>query len=89
VLDAPLQQIRARLFTVGNTADTVVPSAGMAETFGPLDCLLCLGAHEYPFSLADVRQAGVTRSIVRSYNVHLSYEAGFRRFMQAIIDFLG
>lgn len=88
VLDAPLQQIRARLFTVGNTADTVVPPAGMAETFGPLDCLLSLGAHEYPFSLADVRQAGVTRSIVRSYNVHPSYEAGFRRFMQAVIDFL-
>jgi hypothetical protein len=89
VLDTPLQQIRVRLFTVGNTADTVVPPAGMAETFGPLDCLLSLGAHEYPFSLADVRQAGVTRSIVRSYNVHPSYEAGFRRFMQAIIDFLG
>jgi hypothetical protein len=50
---------------------------------------LSLGAHEYPFSLADVRHAGVTRSIVRSYNVHPSYEAGFRRFMQAIIDFLG
>jgi hypothetical protein len=89
VLDAPLQQIRVRLFTVGNTADTVVPPAGMAETFGPLDCLLSLGAHEYPFSLADVRHAGVTRSIVRSYNVHPSYEAGFRRFIQAIIDFLG
>ena len=57
----------------------------MAETFGPLDCLLSLGAHEYPFSLADVRQAGVTRSIVRSYNVHPSYEVGFRRFMQAIM----
>jgi hypothetical protein len=87
-LDAPLQRIRARLFTVGNTADTVVPPAGMAETFGPLDCLLSLGAHEYPFSLADVRQAGVTRSIVRSYNVHPSYEGGFQRFIQAIIDFL-
>ncbi len=89
VLDSPLQRIRPRLFTIGNTADTVVPPAGMGETFGSLDCLLSLGAHEYPFSLADVRQAGVTRSIVRSYNVHPSYEAGFRRFMQAIIDFLG
>jgi hypothetical protein len=88
VLDAPLSRIRPRLFTIGNTADTVVPSGGMAETFGPLDCLLSLGAHEYPFSLADVRQAGVTRSIVRSYNVHPRYEAGFQRFMQAIIDFL-
>ena len=66
----------------------MVPPDGMAETFGPLDCLLPLGAHEYPFSLADVWQAGVTRSIVRSYNVHPSYEAGFQRFMQAIIDFL-
>ena len=88
VLDAPLSRIRPRLFTIGNTADTVVPPGGMAETFGPLDCLLSLGAHEYPFSLADVRQAGVTRSIVRSYNVHPSYESGFQRFMQAIIDFL-
>jgi hypothetical protein len=88
-LDAPLQRIRTRLFTIANTADTVVPPAGMVETFGPLDCLLSLGAHEYPFSLTDVRQAGVTRSIVRSYNVHPSYEAGFRRFVRAIIDFLG
>jgi hypothetical protein len=87
-LDAPLQRIRARLFTVGNIADTVVPPVGMAETFGPLDCLLSLGAHEYPFSLADIWQAGVTRSMVRSYNVHPSYEGGFRRFIQAIIDFL-
>jgi hypothetical protein len=88
VLDPPLQRIRARLFTIANTADTVIPPDGMAETFGSLDCLLSLGAHEYPFSLADVWQAGVTRSIVRSYNVHPSYEAGFRRFMQAIIGFL-
>ena len=87
-LDIPLQRIRPRLFTVGNTADTVVPPAGMAETFGPLDCLLALGAHEYPFSVADVRQVGVIRSIVRSYNVHPSYEVGFQRFIQAIIDFL-
>jgi hypothetical protein len=89
VLDPALQQIRARLFTIGNTFDTVVPPAGMAETLGPLDCLLPLGAHEYPFSVADVWQAGVTRSIVRSYNVLPSYEAGFRRFIEAIIDFLG
>jgi hypothetical protein len=88
-LDSPLLRIRPRLFTIGNTADTVVPPAGMADMFGSVDCLLSLGAHEYPFSLANVRQAGVTRSIVRSYNVHPSYEAGFRRFMQAIIDFLG
>jgi len=26
--------------------------------------------------------------VVRSYNVHPSYEAGFQRFMQAIIGFL-
>ena len=89
MLDSPLLRICPRLFTIGNTADTVVPSAGMAETFGPPDCLLLLGAHAHPFSLADVRQPGVTRSIVRSYNVHPSYEVGFRRFMQAIIDFLG
>jgi hypothetical protein len=89
VLDQPLRRIRARLCTIGNTADTVVPPAGMVETFGPLDCLLPLGAHEYPFSLADVWQAGVTRKIVRSYNVHPSYEVGFRRFIQTIIDFLG
>jgi hypothetical protein len=76
------------LFTIGNTADTVVPPAGIAEMFGPLDCLLSLGAHEYPFSLPDVWQAGVTRSIVKSYNVHPSYEAGFRHFMKAIIGFL-
>jgi hypothetical protein len=88
VLDPPLQRIRARLFTIANTADTVIPPDGMAETFGSLDCLLSLGAHEYPFSLADVWQAGVTRSIVRSYNVHPSYEVGFWRFMQAIVGFL-
>ena len=89
VLDGLPPRIRARLFTIGNTADTVVPPAGMAATLGPLDCLLSLGAHEYPFSLADIRQAGVTRRIVRSYDVHPSYEVGFRRFMRAIIDFLG
>jgi hypothetical protein len=88
VLDRPLQGLRARLFTIGNTADTVVPPGGMAETLGALDCLLPLGAHEYPFSLADVWEAGVTRSLVRSYNVHPSYEAGFQRFMQAVIGFL-
>jgi hypothetical protein len=60
----------------------------MAETFGALDCLLSLGAHEYPFSLTDVWQAGVTRSMVRSYNVHPNYVAGFQHFMQTIIHFL-
>jgi hypothetical protein len=89
VLDRPLRRIRPRLCTIGNTADTVIPPAGMVETLGPLDHLLSLGAHEYPFSLADVWQAGVTRKIVKSYNVHPTYEAGFRRFMQTIIDFLG
>ena len=88
VLDRPLQRLRARLLTIGNTADTVVPPGGMAETLGALDCLLPLGAHEYPFSLADVWEAGVTRSLVKSYNVHPSYETGFQRFMQAIIGFL-
>jgi hypothetical protein len=88
MLDPPLQRVRARLLTIGNTADTVVPPNGMAETLGPLDCLLPLGAHEYPFSLTDVWQAGVTRSMVKSYNVHPSYEAGFQRFMQTSIDFL-
>jgi hypothetical protein len=88
VLDSPLRRLRARLLTIGNTADTVVPADGMAETFGALDCLLSLGAHEYPFSLTDVWQAGVTRSMVRSYNVHPNYEAGFQRFMETIIDFL-
>jgi hypothetical protein len=88
VLDAPLRRLRARLLTIGNTADTVVPPDGMAETFGSLDCQLPLGAHEYPFSLSNVWQTGVTRDIVRSYNVHPSYEAGFRRFMQVIIGFL-
>jgi len=33
------------------------------EDAGPLDCLLSLGAHEYPFSLADVRHAGVTAAL--------------------------
>jgi hypothetical protein len=88
VLDPAIKPLRGRLFTVGNTADTVIPPDGMTETFGSLDCLLPMGAHEYPFSVADVWQAGVTRSIVRSYNVHPSYQAGFQRFMQAIIDFL-
>ena len=88
VLDPPLQRLRTRLLTIGNTADTVVPPNGMAETFGALDCLLSLGAHEYPFSLTDVWQAGVTRSMVRSYNVHPNYEMGFQRFMEAIIGFL-
>jgi hypothetical protein len=88
VLDPPLQRLRARLLTIGNSADTVIPPAGMAETFGTLDCLLPMGAHEYPFSVADVWQAGVTRSIVRSYNIHPSYQDGFRRFMQATVDFL-
>ncbi|HEX9871978.1 MAG TPA: DUF6051 family protein [Candidatus Tectomicrobia bacterium] len=88
VLDPPLRCLRTRLLTIGNTADMVVPSDGMAETFGALDCLLSLGAHEYPFSLTDVWQAGVTRSMVRSYNVHPNYEMGFQRFMDAIIDFL-
>jgi hypothetical protein len=88
VLDPPLQRLRTRLFTIGNTADTVIPPDGMEETFGPLDCLVPLGAHEYPFSLSDVWQTGVTRSIVRSYNVHPSYEVGFQQFMQAIIGFL-
>jgi hypothetical protein len=87
VLQGPLARIRARLMTIGNTADTVVPAAGMAVTFGPLDCLLSLGAHEYPFSLADVWQAGVNRSIAKSYNVHPVYEAGFQQFMQAVIGF--
>ena len=88
VLDPPLQRFRNRLLTIGNTADTVVPPDGMVETFGALDCLLSLGAHEYPFSLTDVWQAGVTRSMVRSYNVHPNYEVGFQRFMEAIIDFM-
>jgi pimeloyl-ACP methyl ester carboxylesterase len=88
VLDPPLQRLRNRLLTIGNTADTVVPPDGMAETFGTLDCRLALGAHEYPFSLTDVWEVGVTRSMVRSYNVHPNYEAGFRRFIEAISDFL-
>jgi len=88
-LAAALPRIRSRLLTIGNTSDTVVPAAGMETTLGRLDCLLELGAHEYPFSLADVWQAGVTRSVAKSYNVHPAYEAGFRRFMQMVIDFLG
>jgi hypothetical protein len=88
VLDPLLRGLRSRLFTVGNSADTVIPPAGMIETFGALDCLLPMGAHEYPFSVADVWEAGVTRSIVRSYNVHPRYQEGFCRFMQAAIDFL-
>jgi hypothetical protein len=88
VLDPPLRRLRARLFMIGNTADTVIPPDGMVETFGALDCVLSLGAHEYPFSVADIWQTGVIRSIVRSYNIHPSYEAGFRRFIQAVIDFL-
>jgi hypothetical protein len=88
VLDPPLRRLRARLFTIGNTADTVIPPDGMVETFGALDCLLPMGAHEYPFSVADVWEAGVIRSIVRSYNIHPSYEEGFRRFIQAILGFL-
>jgi hypothetical protein len=85
---AIFQRIRHRVLTIGNTADTVVPAAGMAVTLGPLDRVLTLGAHEYPFSLADVWQAGVARSIAKSYNIHPAYEAGFRRFMQSIIEFL-
>lgn len=88
VLEGPLAQIRGRLLTIGNTADTVIPAAGMAVTFGDLDCLLSLGAHEYPFSVTDVWQAGVNRSIAKSYNVHAMYEAGFQRFMQAVSEFL-
>jgi hypothetical protein len=88
VLDLPLRRLRHRLFTIGNTADTVIPPDGMAETFGPLDCVLPMGAHEYPFSVADVWQTGVMRSVVRSYNVHPSYQVGFQRFMQAVIGFL-
>jgi hypothetical protein len=88
VLDPALRRLRHRIFTIGNTADTVIPPDGMAETLGALDCVLPLGAHEYPFSVADVWQAGVMRSVVRSYNVHPSYQVGFERFMRAIIDFL-
>jgi hypothetical protein len=88
ILGPPLQRIRDRVLTIGNTADTVVPAAGMAVTLGPLDRVLTLGAHEYPFSLADVWQAGVARSIAKSCNIHPAYEAGFRRFMQSVIEFL-
>ncbi|HEX2279996.1 MAG TPA: DUF6051 family protein [Candidatus Tectomicrobia bacterium] len=88
VLDPPLRRLRHRLFAIGNTADTVIPPDGMAETLGALDCVLPMGAHEYPFSVTDVWQAGVMRSVVRSYNVHPSYQGGFERFMRAVIDFL-
>jgi hypothetical protein len=87
-LDMALPRIRSRLLTIGNAADTVVPAAGMEATLGRLDYLLELGAHEYPFSLADVRQAGVTRRVAKSYDVRPAYEAGFRRFMQVVIEFL-
>jgi hypothetical protein len=49
VLATPLPRIRGHLLTIGNTADTVIPAAGMAVTFGELDCLPHLGAHEYPY----------------------------------------
>jgi pimeloyl-ACP methyl ester carboxylesterase len=88
VLEAPLARIRGRLLTIGNTADTVIPTAGMVATFGDLDCLLHLGAHEYPFSVADVWQAGVNRGIAKSYNVHPAYEAGFQQFMEVMVEFL-
>jgi hypothetical protein len=88
VLAQPMRRLRLRLFAIGNTADTVIPPVGMAEMLGPLDCVLPMGAHEYPFSVADVWQTGVMRSVVRSYNVHPSYQVGFQRFMQAVIDFL-
>jgi hypothetical protein len=88
VLSSPLHRIRARLLTVGNSADTVVPADGMAATLGPLDHILDLGAHEYPFSLADVRQAGVTRHIAKSYNIDPAYEAGFKQFMGGVVEFL-
>ena len=89
VLGPPLQRMRNRLLTIGNTADTVVPADGMAVTLGPLDYVFTLGAHEYPFSLADVWQTGVARSIAKSYNIHPAYEAGFQGFMQSVIRFLG
>jgi hypothetical protein len=88
VLDPPLQRLRGRLLRIGNARDTVMPPAGMAATLGQLDCLLELGAHEYPFSLADVWQKGVTRQVAKSYNIHPAYEAGFRRFMQTVVEFL-
>lgn len=87
LLQPALQRIRSRLLTLGNQADTVIPAQGMAVTLGPLDHTLALGAHEYPFSLTDVWQAGVTRLIAKSYNVHPHYAGGFRQFMQAAIEF--
>lgn len=87
-LDAALPRIRRRLLAIGNARDAVIPAAGMEVTLGRLDCLLELGAHEYPFSLADVKQAGVTRSVAKSYNVHPAYETGFHRFMHAVVEFL-
>ncbi|MBI3328217.1 MAG: hypothetical protein HYZ81_16130 [Nitrospinae bacterium] len=89
VLGPRLRNIRSRVLTIGNTADMVVPAAGMEVTLGPLDHILTLGAHEYPFSVADVWQSGVTRRIAKSYNIHPAYEAGFREFMQAVIEFVG
>jgi hypothetical protein len=86
-LNARLPHIRRRLLTIGNAVDTVVPVAGMEATLGRLDHIIELGAHEYPFSLADVWQAGVTRSVAKSYNVHPAYEAGFRQFMHAVVEF--
>lgn len=88
ILAPPLRHIRSRVLTIGNAADRVVPAAGMAVTLGPLDHILTLGAHEYPFSVADVWQAGVTREIAKSYTIHPAYEAGFREFMQAVLEFL-
>jgi len=88
VLGPRLQRLRHRLLTIGNTADTVIPAEGMAVNLGPLDHLLTLGAHEYPFSVADVWQGGVTRRIAKSYNIHPAYRAGFQQFMQAVIEFL-
>ncbi len=88
VLGPHLRRIRSRLLTIGNAVDTVVPAEGMAVTLGPLDHLLTLGAHEYPFSLADVWESGTTRRIAKSYDVHPAYEAGFQQFMRAVIDFL-
>ncbi|MGH8058846.1 MAG: DUF6051 family protein, partial [Candidatus Entotheonellia bacterium] len=70
MLSPCLEPLRPRLLTIGNTADTVIPAAGMAVNLGPLDHLFALGAHEYPFSVADVWQTGVTRRIAKSYNIH-------------------
>ena len=81
-----LQRIRSRVLTIGNLADSVIPAEGMAVTLGPLDHVLALGAHEYPFSLADVWEPGVTRRIAKSYNVHPAYAGGFQQFMQAVLE---